>query len=348
MTTSELSKAGEAERPALDVDHGVRIGKSVRAFRSRRGSRNSPRDMLALKFMHLPDETDLTKNGQLTHSQNRVSVELPTTSETQTQLFSGNRRTPNANSAVSDYVLVFADGVFWLERIADNVNCLRNDGPREGSMEVVANDEMKMQANDLTTDPDSWMNDQSPDESGSPITPEEDDEDDVHAAVTTTTTTTTVTETTATATAPTNRRNSSTTFATMTPTTAPTVRSSQSAPTSPDDDAAHNGLGMKTPSPSHVASKSIAGKTVACKTLPGLSSSATAAGAITTTTKQSESGDGIQTEEVVMETVEVDEDDADDDRASKSSSSDSDSDESSSDSDSDSADYTDRSSSDED
>lgn len=320
MTISELSKAIETRRPALGVAHGVRIGKSARAHRSSRVSRTPARDMLALRFMHVPDEVDLTSGGLLTQEQNRISVELPTKSETQTQLFSGSRRTPNGSTAVSDYILVFAEGAFWLERVSDFVNCLRYDGSQEGAMEMEGTNSVGTGPNDMMADPDSWMIDPSAEESASPITPEEDDVDDACA-------------TGATNTAP--------------QTTKATVRSS-----SPTGRSTNHGDG-KAPQRigfgQKVASSLSQQASVAFKTLPGMSSTTGASAGITSSNAQNENGVAFQTVEVVMETVEENGGDgSDDNRTSKSSSSDSDSDDSSSESDSDSADYTDRSSSDED
>lgn len=333
MTISELSKAVEARRPALNVAHGVRIGKSLRSCRARRGSRPSARDMLALKFMHVPDEADVTNTGWLTQKQNRISVELPTKSKMQTQLFSGSRCTPIAGSSVSDYILVFADGVFWLERVGDYVSCLRHDGSRDVATEAARGMDMQTEASDHAMDPDSWMIDSSAEGSGLQVALESEDGNDAQGTVEK---------------SPDRQIPGQLVSGPL---------SNASSSNSSDGQAVQlQEFGQKNgPAFYRQSSKSKIAKKGACKNAISVFSTIGASDPITTAKAPNESSsDVVQTEEVVMETV-VEVDDAgnddengDNDRASKSTSSESESDDSSSDSDSDSAYYTDRSSSDED
>lgn len=343
MTSLKHSKTMESRRPALTVAHKVRIGKSVQAHCSRRRLQVA-RDMLALKFMHVPDDTDFENEGLLTHSHNRMMVELPTKLNTQTHLFSGSRRRLNNKSFTSDFILVFVNGTFWLERVADFANCLRHDGLRNGSMEVLGLDDTKMIENDLVNNPDSWMSEASVCESVSPRISGEVDEHITGTALTKSTKPP-ISEKVA---APSRPLPS---LATNTP----PARSHPSAATQSKScrgqTVRHIVHSQKARLRSRQASKSIAGWTVSVKPLPGVSRSATAASFVISTGKQSGFNDAMHKKKAEPGTkkgLKGDVDDSHSDQSSASSSSDSSSDESSSDSDLDSDGTTDSSSSDED
>lgn len=104
-----------------------------------------------------------------------MTVELPTSNGDDAQIFTGPHRTQVAEGKVSsDFVLVFVDGVFWLERVSDYANCLRPGERRSGSSDPL---EDPMMTDDVNADPDSWMG--GDDESGSPITPEDPEEEEI-------------------------------------------------------------------------------------------------------------------------------------------------------------------------
>lgn len=305
-----MSPPRETERanPPFGVAHPLKVGRSVRIARSRRNPRRLPRDMLALKFAHVPDDASLNTPGVFTYSANRFTVEMGTNDGERTQVFSGPRWAASSECAVSDYVLVYADGAFWLERITDSTNRLRHDGPREGAPNPPSS------SDNPDVDPDSWMASPADDEdSGSPITPEEDAvaDDPSNVALP----------------PPPNGLTSST------PQRSGYAGKTPSGPTMLRHDAQ-----PRQPAQKSIASKSIAGKRVA--NINGPSSPRP-----TDDDDDDDEDPAVRTEEVI---VEEEEEDADDDRASKSSSDDSDSSDSSDDSSEDSADYTSRSSSDDD
>lgn len=152
--------------PALGVAHPLKIGKTLRS------SGPKTRNFLALKFPHIPDGTDTSARGQITRADGKFTVELPTADGESTQVFSGQRKVQMTDSRMSEFVLVFYDGTFWLERIADYGNFLRHDGLSSEPMDVEQPPE-----DSLSEYPDSWL--MNPDDlSGSPITPEEDQFDD--------------------------------------------------------------------------------------------------------------------------------------------------------------------------
>lgn len=162
---STHSETKMTKLPALGVAHPLRIGKTVRTKAA-----NSPnmRNILALKFPHIPDGTDTRARGQLTRNDEKLTVELATSGGDSTQVFSGLRKLQRKESRMSEYVLVFHDGAFWLERIADHGKFLRHDGLSSDPMDVQQPPE-----DVISADPDSWM--MSPDElSGSSITTVED------------------------------------------------------------------------------------------------------------------------------------------------------------------------------
>lgn len=154
--------------PALGVAHPLKIGKTLRSQRPSTRIRN----LLALKFPHLPEGTNTNARGQLTLNDEKFTVELPTVDGTSAHVFSGPRKAQVSESRMSEYLLVYHDGAFWLERIADYANFLRHDG--ESSEPIQVDEPVE---DEITTDPDSWMMDPEL-LSVSPITPEEEDMDD--------------------------------------------------------------------------------------------------------------------------------------------------------------------------
>lgn len=145
--------------PSLGVAHPLKIGKTLRS------SGRKTRNILALKFPHVPYGTDTSVPGQLVRTDDKLTVELATADGESTQVFSGPRKVQTTGSRMSEYALVFYDGAFWLERIADYGNCVRHDGLSSNPMEIEQQPE-----DSLSEDPDSWMM-KPEDLSGSPIKP---------------------------------------------------------------------------------------------------------------------------------------------------------------------------------
>lgn len=217
----------------------------------------------------------------------------------------------HSESTVSDFVLVFVDGVFWLERVADYANCMRPGESRVGPAHPM--DDHGTNADDPAGDPDSWMA-ADDDQSGSPITPE-DAEDAEDTAATPP----------ARDTAPAQRNG----FGSK------ALAGMAGAGNAPSTMGTYNGraetAAVAAAAAGHAAvgGKSVAVKTIAGKSVPKDDGAAAR--------RRSEPSEVVEEEVVEEEVVEED-----DDNASKSSSSDDDdSDDSDSDSDSDSADYTD-------
>lgn len=157
--------------PTLGVAHPIRIGKSLRQASSGAYS------ILALKFPHIMDDTDTNAMGTITRCDDKLTVELPTIDGNSTNVFSGLRKVEEPKSGEADYILVFYDGEYWLERIADYGHFLRYDGTSSEPMDVE-----QEPGNRFLERPDSWM---SPvgSLSGSPVTPERNSVDDYPAEV---------------------------------------------------------------------------------------------------------------------------------------------------------------------
>lgn len=149
--------------PSPGVSYPLKIGKSLRA---RRGARATPaRDLLAVRFTHVPESAALNLPGSICRNDDKCTVQLPTQDGSAVQ-FNGHRRSHMAN--VNDYVLIFANGCMWLERTSDMFYGMRpvnmSDDRPPPNIPHPGHD-------DVRADPDSWMSG-ADDESGSPITPE--------------------------------------------------------------------------------------------------------------------------------------------------------------------------------
>lgn len=152
-------------KPSLGVSYPLKIGSTLRAQST---STNESRKFLALKFPHIPDGTQTNMWGQMTLNDDKFTVNLPATDDTSTstQVFSGPRKPHVAKSHMSEYLLIFHDGNFWLEQLADYAHFLRHDGTIGEAIET--NEHAQ---NDIAADPDSWMM-TGQDLSGSSITAE--------------------------------------------------------------------------------------------------------------------------------------------------------------------------------
>lgn len=157
----------DTRTPTLGVAYPFKIGKSLRV---RRSTSSTPRELLSLKFTHMPSTASLQSVGALSRTGDKLNVRVPTheaAADEKAITFQGVRRTTHENATVGDYVLVFVNGAMWLERANDTFVGIK---PIRGS-ETWSDQVSEMELDDLRADPDSWTGG-GDDDSGSPITPE--------------------------------------------------------------------------------------------------------------------------------------------------------------------------------
>ena len=162
--------------PKNTTQYPIRIGKSLRKNRNN-PSNKSLRDIMAIKFNHVPAKVNLNQPGTIQANGERCTIQLPMENGNSIH-FNGSRKVQKSHSSVHDYVLIFHRDCFWLERVSDMILGMKpvDIGKQRAPIEYPSQQE----DDDPQGDPDSWMCTSNHDpESGTPITPEGDIDDEI-------------------------------------------------------------------------------------------------------------------------------------------------------------------------